>query len=208
MFQLAKIKLNRPYRNRKQQGTGSLKRTESVTISLVSKLPINKKQMLEILEIKKHLLAGEIEEALLIVEELEEMGRQSEIRNLESFLVIFLIHLIKIQVEKRLTSSWKSSIINSLLAIQKRNKLSKKAHYIYSQDWQEYLEDNFTPAIVSASREVFGGIDYAELKAKFDRASLFNFANSLLQLTYSNNQDELVTEVENKLREFCCLQEG
>jgi hypothetical protein len=30
-----------------------------------------------------------------------------------------------------------------------------------------------------------------------------NFANSLLQLTYSNNQDELVTEVESKLREFC-----
>ena len=44
--------------------------------------------MLEILEIKKYLLAGEIESALLIVEELEEMGRQSEIRNLESFLVI------------------------------------------------------------------------------------------------------------------------
>ena len=57
--------------------------------------------MLEILEIKKHLLAGEIESALLIVEELEEMGRQSEIRNLESFLVILLIHLIKIQVEKQ-----------------------------------------------------------------------------------------------------------
>ncbi len=163
--------------------------------------------MLEILEIKKHLLAGEIEEALLIVEELEEMGRQSEIRNLESFLVILLIHLIKIQVEKRLTSSWKSSIINSLLAIQKRNKLGKKAHYIYPQDWQEYLEDNFIPAIVSASREIFGGIDYAQLKAKCDRASLLKFANSLLQLTYSNNQDKLVTEIESKLREFCCLRE-
>jgi hypothetical protein len=159
--------------------------------------------MLELLEIKKHLLAGEIDKALLIVEDLEEMGRQGEIRNLEAFLVILLIHLIKIQVEKRLTNSWKSSIINSLLAIQKRNKVGKKAHYIYSQNWQEYLEDNFTPAIVSASREVFGGIDYAELKAKCDRASLLNFADSLLELTYLNNQDELVTEIENKLRKFC-----
>jgi hypothetical protein len=52
--------------------------------------------MLELVEIKKHLLAGEIESALLIVEELEEIGRQSEIGNLESFLVILLIHLIKI----------------------------------------------------------------------------------------------------------------
>jgi Domain of unknown function DUF29 len=159
--------------------------------------------MLEILEIKKHLLAGEIESALLIVEELESMGRQSEIRNLESFLVILLIHLIKIQVEKRLTNSWKSSIINSLLAIQKRNKLGKKAHYIYSQDWQEYLEDNFTPALVSASQEVLGGIDYTELKKQCDRAYLLSFANDLLQLTYSNNQDELVTKIDNKLKEFC-----
>ncbi|MGB5635813.1 MAG: DUF29 family protein [Waterburya sp.] len=159
--------------------------------------------MLEILEIKKHLLAGEIESALLIVEELEEMGRQSEIRNLESFLVILLIHLIKIQVKKRLTNSWKSSIINSLLSIQKRNKLGKKAHYIYAQNWQEYLEDNFITALVSASREVFGGIDYTELKTMCDRVSLLDFANSLLQLTYSNNQEQLVTEIENKLKEFC-----
>ncbi|AFZ34628.1 protein of unknown function DUF29 [Stanieria cyanosphaera PCC 7437] len=159
--------------------------------------------MLEILELKKHLLAGEIEQALLIVEELEEMGRQSEIRNLESFLVILLIHLIKIQVENRLTSSWKSSIINSLLAIQKRNKLGKKAHYIYSENWQEYIEDNFNTAIVSASREIFGGIDYKELKAQCNRISLFNFANSLLQLTYLNNQDELINAIENKLKDFC-----
>lgn len=158
--------------------------------------------MLEILEIKKHLLAGEIQSALLIVEELEEMGRQSEIRNLESFLVILLIHLIKIQVEQRLTKSWKSSIINSLLAIEKRNKLGKKAHYIYAQNWQEYLEDNFTPAVVAASREVFGGIDYAELKAKCDRPALLDFANNLLQLTYSYSQDELVTKIENKLSEL------
>jgi hypothetical protein len=55
---------------------------------------------------------------------------------------------------------------------------------------------------VSASREVFGGIDYAELKAKCEREYLLNFANDLLQLTYTNTQDELVDRIENKLREF------
>ena len=158
--------------------------------------------MQEILAIKKHLLAGELKSALLIVEELEEMGRQSEIINIESFLVILLIHLTKIQVEKRLTKSWKSSILNSLLAIQKRNRLEKKAHYIYSQNWQEYLEDNFTAAVVGASGEVFDGVDYAELKHKCDRASLLNFANSLLQLTYTNNQELLIAEVESQLLNF------
>ena len=35
-----------------------------------------------------------------------------------------------------------------------------------------------------------------------DRVSLLDFANSLLQLTYSNNQEELLTEIENKLKKF------
>ena len=117
-------------------------------------------------------------------------------------MVILLIYLIKIQVEKRLTNSWISLIINSLLSIQKHNKIEKKAHYIYSQNWQKYLEDNFIPALVSASLEVFGGINYKELKTKCDRFFILNCANSLLQLTYSNNQEKLVTEIENKLQEF------
>ncbi len=40
------------------------------------------------------------------------------------------------------------------------------------------------------------------MKTMCDRVSLLDFANSLLQLTYSNNQEELVTEIENKLKEF------
>ena len=62
--------------------------------------------MEEILELKQSLLSGNIDEALCIVEELEEVGRKSIIENIESFLVVLLIHLIKNQVEQRLTSSW------------------------------------------------------------------------------------------------------
>ncbi|MGK7892852.1 MAG: DUF29 family protein [Xenococcus sp. (in: cyanobacteria)] len=58
------------------------------------------------------------------------MGRQDKINNLESFLIILVIHLIKIKVEKRVTRSWRSSIVNSLPEIQKRNKLGKKLQYI------------------------------------------------------------------------------
>lgn len=64
------------------------------------------------------------------------------------------------------------------------------------------LNPVYTPAVVAASREAFGGIDYAELRDKCDRAALLDFANSLLQLTYSHSQDELVTEIDNKLSEF------
>ena len=86
--------------------------------------------MEEILELKECLLNHQYERAMTIVEELELMGRQDKINNLESFLIVLLIHLIKIQVEKRVTRSWRSSILNSLREIQKRNKLGKKSQYI------------------------------------------------------------------------------
>ncbi len=47
----------------------------------------------EILELKQSLLSGNIDQALFLVEELEEVGRKSIIENLESFLVVLLIHL-------------------------------------------------------------------------------------------------------------------
>ncbi len=84
--------------------------------------------MEEILELKNCLLNQEYDRAFAIVEDLEAMGRQDKINNLESFLVILLVHLIKIKVESRVTRSWKNSISNSLLAIQKRNRLGKKSH--------------------------------------------------------------------------------
>ena len=52
--------------------------------------------MEEILQLKDCLLRQEYERAFAIVEELEAMVRQDKINNLESFLVILLIHLIKI----------------------------------------------------------------------------------------------------------------
>ena len=124
--------------------------------------------MEEILELKNCLLHQEYDRAYAIVEELEAMGRQDKINNLESFLVILLIHLIKIQVEKRVTRSWRNSISNSLLAIQKRNKLGKKSHYIKLNEWNEHILNCQVEAILGAAKEVFEGIDYQELEGLVD----------------------------------------
>ena len=158
--------------------------------------------MEEILELKQNLLSGNINRALCIVEELEEVGRKSIIENLESFLVILLIHLIKNQVEQRLTSSWKKSILNSLVAIQKKNKLGKKAHYIYRDEWLEYIESNYPSALLNSSYEIRGGIDYQELKMLVDREKLFDLTNKLLNLTYVRNQDELIVFVSKELEKL------
>ena len=102
--------------------------------------------MEELLQLKNHLLARNHEEAILIVEELETMSRQDKINTLESYLTILLIHLIKIQVERRITNSWRVSIRNSIYEIKRRNRLGKKSHYIKQREWLEHFNEVISEA--------------------------------------------------------------
>lgn len=154
--------------------------------------------MEEILELKDCLLNQQYDRALAIVEDLEAMGRQDKINNLESFLVILLIHLIKIQVEGRITKSWKASISNSLLAIQKRNRLGKKSHYIKEDNWAEHIFNCQFEAVLGAAKEVFEGMDYQELEKLVDFERLMTVSNELLALTYSKNSREIIELVDYK----------
>ena len=59
----------------------------------------------ELLELRSLLESGRYSEALAVVDELEDMSKQAILRNIESFLVRLMVHLIKYQVENRLTRS-------------------------------------------------------------------------------------------------------
>ena len=154
--------------------------------------------MEEILQLKDCLLNQQYDRAFAIVEDLETMGRQDKINNLESFLVILLIHLIKIQVEKRVTRSWKNSLSNSLLAIKKRNRLGKKSHYIKQDDWNEYILYCQSEAILGAAKEALEGMDYQDLEKLVDFEQLMMVSNELLTLTYSNNPREIIEVIDSK----------
>lgn len=155
--------------------------------------------MEELLQLKSHLLDRNYEAAIAVVEELETMSRQDKINTLESYLTILLIHLIKIQVEKRLTNSWLVSIRNSIHEIKRRNRLGKKSHYIKQDEWLEHFNEVISEAVVDASQEIFGGIDTKELRAMIDLKSLQNKTLELLELTYSNkNSEEIKAYLEQK----------
>lgn len=64
----------------------------------------------ELADLRASILQGRYADALAIVDELEGMSQQAILRNIESFLVRMRIHLIKNQVEQRLTNSWAASI--------------------------------------------------------------------------------------------------
>ena len=148
--------------------------------------------MEEILELKDCLLNHQYEQAIKIVEELEQMGRQDKINNLESFLVILLIHLIKIQVEKRVTRSWRSSILNSLREIQKRNRLGKKSQYIKQDRWLEHIRNVYPDAIFKAADEAFGGIEVKKIKFLVNSSKLEDTALELLDFTYTLDGNTMV----------------
>ncbi len=90
-------------------------------------------------------------DALAIVDELEGMSKQAVLRNIESFLIRMLIHLIKNQVEERLTNSWAAAIRDSVREIHKLNiKDNKTSYYIKSDELQSAIEDELEGSCSSA----------------------------------------------------------
>jgi hypothetical protein len=75
----------------------------------------------ELIDLRASILEGRYEDALVIVDELEGMSKKAILRAIKPFIVRMLIHLIKNQVEQRLTNSWPASIRDSLLEIQEKN---------------------------------------------------------------------------------------
>ncbi|MFM8005107.1 MAG: DUF29 family protein, partial [Dolichospermum sp.] len=121
-----------------------------------------------------------------IVDELEGMSKQAILRNIQAFLRILLIHLIKNQIEQRLTNSWVASIRNSLVEIKKINlKENKKSYYINQNEWDSWLEDEIELAIADASLEVFGGMyNEFQLAELVNRIEVISIAREFLELTY------------------------
>lgn len=89
--------------------------------------------MEELLTLKDLLVKGDVQGALLIVEELEEMSRNDIIKTIRSYAVILLLHLIKQQTENRTACSWEVSIRNSVREIQRENKRRKAGAIISRQ---------------------------------------------------------------------------
>lgn len=159
----------------------------------------------ELMDLRKSILEGRETDALAIVDELEGMSKQAILRTIQSFLKILLIHLIKNQVEQRLTSSWASSIRNSIREIQKINlKDNKTSYYINADEWEIFLEEEvIEDAIPDASEEVFKGIySQFELAEMINKNQIINTAVRLLNLTYTYSSKELPAVLAEKLSQL------
>ncbi|MCF3609103.1 DUF29 domain-containing protein, partial [Planktothrix agardhii 1033] len=119
--------------------------------------------MEELLTLKELLRQGNITEALLIVEELEEMSKSDKLNKIFSYGIILLLHLIKQSAENRTTRSWNLSIHNSVKQIQRTNAREKaKGTYMTDTELVTTLEDAYDLALEKAALEAFEGQYEAE----------------------------------------------
>ncbi|MGK7899828.1 MAG: DUF29 family protein [Hormoscilla sp.] len=153
----------------------------------------------ELTDIRTCILEGRYNEALMLVDELEGMSKKAIRQNIESFLVRMLIHLIKNQVEQRLTNSWAASIRDSILKIGGLNiKENKTSYYIKQDEWDEFLENGLSDAIFTASDEVANGVyTPRQLQKLVDKTQIVKTASSLLNLTYSQSGNNLRSSIPN-----------
>ncbi|WP_017651627.1 DUF29 family protein [Fortiea contorta] len=158
----------------------------------------------ELWDLRNSILEGRYDDALLIVDELELMSRKSYIRTIRSFLIRLIIHLIKNQVEQRLTNSWVASIKGSILEIQDLNlQDNKTSHYVKLGDWDDLLDFAFDAATDPASAEILNGLYTPKrLLAIVDKSRIIEVAKAFLDLTYTNSQKSLPGAIDNMLCEL------
>jgi Domain of unknown function DUF29 len=144
--------------------------------------------MEELLTLKDLLVKGDVQGALIIVEELTEMSRNDIIKTIRSYAVILLLHLIKQQTENRTNRSWKVFIRNSVREIQQENKRRKAGgYYLTPEKLLETLAEAYLNASNEASLEVEEGrYEAQELDKLVNREEIINRALVLILPGESN----------------------
>ena len=117
----------------------------------------------ELAELRMLLAEGRIEDALLLVDELDEMSREDKINKISSYMRLLLIHLIKQHAEQRSTRSWEVSMQEALRQITRTNTRRKAGGvYLTQEELHAELADIYDLALERAALEAFGGIYSAE----------------------------------------------
>lgn len=136
----------------------------------------------ELADLRMLLAEGRIEEALLLVDELDEMSREDKINKISSSMRILLIHLIKQHAEQRSTRSWEVSMKEALRQITRTNTRRKAGGvYLTREELQAELVDAYDLALERAALEAFDGIYSAEeLATRLSREHVLEQALALI----------------------------
>jgi len=139
--------------------------------------------MEELLRLRQYIQEQNYDQALTLIDEMEEMSKEDKLNKIYSYGVILLLHLIKQAAEQRTTRSWEFSIYNATKEIKRVNKRRKSGGYYASEEeLQEILTDAFDTAIKRAALEAFEGqYSEVELATRIDSEQIQHQAMTLIQ---------------------------
>ena len=139
--------------------------------------------MEELWELRRYVQTGDVDAALALLDEMEDMSRDDKITRIRSYMKVLLTHLIKQAVEQRRTRSWEVSMRNALDEIITHNRRRKSGGwYLSSEDLAEALWEAYDPALDWAALEAFGGAYTAEhLRTLHDAEALCQEALQMIE---------------------------
>jgi hypothetical protein len=159
--------------------------------------------MQELEDLRRSIVEGRTADALEMLTHLDFMSRKATIHAIDAQLTRALMHLVKMDAEKRLTNSWRNSIRGSLMLIKRINLMDNgKSYYVHATDWQERIHDAFIDAISDASTEVFDGkYKPKELKTLVNRERIQAIAQTMLAQTYTLDDESLGDWIDDYLEQ-------
>ena len=134
--------------------------------------------MEELLQLREYIQAQKYQEALTLINDMEEMSLEDKLHKIRSYSIILLLHLIKQKAENRTTRSWDVSIKNALAEIRYVNKRRKsKGFYANFDELKQIIEEAYEMALSRAALEAFEGqFSEEELSDKIDRTEIIDLA--------------------------------
>jgi Domain of unknown function DUF29 len=141
--------------------------------------------MEELWELRRYVEAGDVDTALALLDEMEELSRDDKITRIRSYMKVLLTPLIKQAVEKRSSRSWDVSIRNALDEIATHNKRRKAGGWYLTRDeLVETLREAYELALYRAALDAFGGAySAADIRAMHDPAALLQEVRQLIAQT-------------------------
>jgi uncharacterized circularly permuted ATP-grasp superfamily protein len=138
--------------------------------------------MEELLELRQCIEEQRYDDALHMIDELEEMSREDKINKIYSYAEILLLHLIKQAAEKHTTRSWELSIWNAARHIARTNKRRKDGGtYVLHDELRNILTESYPAALKRAALEAFEGLyDEQGLEKMIDKDTLLQQALQLI----------------------------
>lgn len=147
--------------------------------------------MEEFWELRQALETGDLQTALALVDEMEEMSRDDKVRKIASYMRVLLVHRIKQVVEGRSTKSWDVSIRHALRQIAGVNKRRQAGGwYLGEENLSALLAETYESALDWASLEVHEGIhSTAELACRHDQEALLAGALAMIRAAQGKEGD-------------------